>query len=107
VGIYLRSVVDSKGDVTEDYWYCGVWCYNASLDRIRPGLFGVEKGGRCPNGAESDSPDYCENCDKPIGNPLTDTGKDYVREFVQSKESQDVPNVLADSLKKEYGYLFS
>ena len=35
-----------------------------------------------PCGAEHDSPDFCATCEDPIGNPLTDEGVEYVREWL-------------------------
>jgi len=81
--IYLRSENDSNGDVVDLHWYCSETCYAASFDetgrRERGGLW--ETGGAYPGGAESDSPDFCATCERPVGNPLTDDGIATVREW--------------------------
>ena len=88
--IYLRTETDKFGNAVDYHWYCSSWCYRESLDKIpmtEPGpddrvLDGLEEGGAYPCGAEHDSPDYCAQCETPVGNPLTEEGVTYMREFL-------------------------
>lgn len=112
--IHLRTVMDQRGDAIEYCWYCSQGCYSQSLE-AEPASDTFERGGAYPCGEESDSPDYCEMCSDPVGNPLTADGEAYVREYVfdvlgtgstpwhyDNKESR----MRAEALRAEYSYLF-
>ena len=102
--IYLRTETDRYGDAVDYQWFCCRSCYLASLaeipaaepgrdDRVRDGL---EEGGAYPCGAESDSPDFCAQCETPVGNPLTDEGAAYTGELVAGGGRH------ADALREAY-----
>src|SRR4051812_37891864 len=117
--IHLRTVTDESGDTIDLAWYCSQTCYADSL-REDPPSDTFEEGGAYPCGSEHDSPDYCATCGDPVGNPLTDDGASYVREYVSDVLA---PNPLgqgscypfanetakqrAEALKAEYSYLFT
>ena len=94
MGIYLRSENAENGDVIDLYWYCSYTCY---ADSIQAGI-PLDEGGAYPCGAESDSPDFCRTCGKPVGNPLTSEGRAYLLELIS--DSSD-PEQVAE-LKRLY-----
>jgi len=108
MGTYLRTETDSRGDAVDYSWYCSEVCYSDSL-RKEPPTETFERGGRYPCGAESDSPDYCATCGAPVGNPLTDEGERYVREYVLDVDGayRDAESVTRrTALKAEYPWIF-
>jgi hypothetical protein len=80
--IHLRSINDSRGDVTDYHWFCSRSCYLDDLAEHEP-TETYEEGGAYPCGAEHDSPDFCTRCGDPVGNPLTDEGVSLVREWLR------------------------
>lgn len=79
--IHLRCILDESGDTVDLTWFCSRSCYLDSL-RLDPPDACFEEGGGYPCGAESDSPDFCEVCGAPVGNPLTADGLDYAQELI-------------------------
>lgn len=81
MSIHLRSVNDEIGDVVDLLWYCDRGCYSASFADL-PASESVEEGGAYPCGSESDSPDFCARCERPVGNALTSEGEQWVTETI-------------------------
>lgn len=119
MGIYLRSIIEDNGDISDYLWYCSQTCYSDSFAKFTADNANVEKGGAYPCGAEHDSPDYCATCGEPVGNPITDVGEAYVIEYVSDTllSGADVSTLgmpddmieqthRAYALFNEYGYLF-
>lgn len=79
--IYLRTVTDGRGDVSDYLWYDSVVCYTADIID-HPERAELE-GGAYPGGAENDTPDYCAHCGDPVGNPLTGEGERFVVDLIR------------------------